>query len=122
MSECKEIKESLCEWLDNELPQGQRTSIEQHLRECASCREELDALRTAVSAVQALPRQAAPAALTSAITAGIRQERKSAVSPAGVELVEWGAEKGGAEGPHRTSAQRLWRYSLTSVAALLAVG
>jgi anti-sigma factor RsiW len=71
---CIEWRDKLSEYIDGEMPDGDRRALEAHLAACGDCRSELDALRAAVEAVAALPVRPAPANLASAVVAGIRSE------------------------------------------------
>jgi anti-sigma factor RsiW len=42
---CRDFLERLSRYLDNDLPAGDRRSIEQHLSDCPCCEEVLDSLR-----------------------------------------------------------------------------
>jgi|GEM_PF-1789953 len=44
--QCQHVKEKLERYLDNELPDLERTTIEEHLENCAVCAEELQALKS----------------------------------------------------------------------------
>src|SRR4051812_40848213 len=50
----------LSDYLDDELPDGERQSVDAHLRQCESCRVTLEELRAVVSAAGRL-RDSAPA-------------------------------------------------------------
>lgn len=56
--ECEKIAESLGEFSDGELPAVESALLTEHLTGCASCREELDALRRSLDAAQILWRDA----------------------------------------------------------------
>ena len=45
MKECKEIRERLSAFIDNELPPSERKFIEEHLRACLECAHEESSLR-----------------------------------------------------------------------------
>jgi anti-sigma factor RsiW len=46
--QCVELVDSLTEYLDGEVDEGQRRRIEQHLETCAGCRAALDQFQTAI--------------------------------------------------------------------------
>ncbi|MGE5300102.1 MAG: anti-sigma factor family protein [Acidobacteriota bacterium] len=49
MRECKEIRERLSAFIDNELPAPERDLIERHLKQCTACaREEIALLQVTV--------------------------------------------------------------------------
>lgn len=82
MSQCANIRELLCEWLDGELSAEQREAVERHLQGCEVCREELESLRNAASAVQGLPRRAAPPTVLQAVRSGLREADAAGAGPA----------------------------------------
>ena len=45
---CREMVEFLMAYLDGELPEGQRESFDQHLRDCPPCEVYLDTYRRTV--------------------------------------------------------------------------
>ena len=55
---CEKIAESLVDFSDGELPAAESALVAEHLTGCASCREELDALRRSLDAAQILWRDA----------------------------------------------------------------
>lgn len=44
--QCQHVKKKLERYLDNELPEMERTTVEEHLSKCAVCAEELRALKS----------------------------------------------------------------------------
>jgi anti-sigma factor (TIGR02949 family) len=46
--QCKELADSLTEYLDGELDEDQRRSIERHLGGCPGCRAALEQIRTVI--------------------------------------------------------------------------
>ena len=50
--ECKEIREILVAFVDNELPDEMREAIQSHLDSCADCSRELESLRDTVNLCQ----------------------------------------------------------------------
>ena len=55
---CEKIAESLVDFSDAELPAAESALVAEHLAGCASCREELNALRRSLDAAQILWRNA----------------------------------------------------------------
>jgi len=53
--DCKKAKRKLNRYLDGELPVRDRDHVEQHLRGCLSCRNELERLRGVAGAMATLP-------------------------------------------------------------------
>lgn len=60
MNACTHIVALLQEYLDGTLPPAARASVETHLRTCAACRKEKEALASVISSVHALPRSLDP--------------------------------------------------------------
>ena len=50
----------LSDYVDGDLPEAERTALEEHLQGCASCTEELDSLRATVQLLQRMPEVEAP--------------------------------------------------------------
>jgi predicted anti-sigma-YlaC factor YlaD len=46
--QCKELADSLTEYLDGEVSEAQRMRIDQHLGECEGCRAALDQFQTVI--------------------------------------------------------------------------
>ncbi len=74
---CDRIHEILNEYLDGELPDGPRRSVDEHLAGCAACRAELDALKETARLVGSLPRVSAPHGLAEAIVSEVEQSVRS---------------------------------------------
>jgi len=55
MSHCKEIREKLSAFIDNELPPEERSLIVGHLHQCSSCAQEESSLRKIVDLMNAIP-------------------------------------------------------------------
>ncbi len=53
--DCSKAKRKLNRYLDDELPVRDSDHVEQHLRECLSCRNELERLRVVADEMAALP-------------------------------------------------------------------
>jgi predicted anti-sigma-YlaC factor YlaD len=56
--ECEKTADSLVDFADGELPAVESALVAEHLAGCASCRQELDALRRSLDAAQILWRDA----------------------------------------------------------------
>ena len=78
MTEHVHLRHFLSEYLEGELLLSERQTVEQHLKICAVCRQELCVLRLIVSALQRLPRDTAPSDFMDKLRICIEQhERKS---------------------------------------------
>jgi anti-sigma factor RsiW len=78
MTRCSHIQTMITEYVSDELAPLERAIVEDHLAECAACREELQLARDLGAAVADLPRVACPDRVTGAINAAIdRDERTS---------------------------------------------
>jgi len=64
---CKEVLDLLSEYIDGELDGREHALLSSHLQECSGCREELEAMKTAVSMVQDLGEVEVPAEVSSAL-------------------------------------------------------
>ena len=51
----KHVDHRLSEYLDRRLAPGEIARVEEHLADCAACREQLEGLRAAIAAIQTLP-------------------------------------------------------------------
>lgn len=81
------VKELLSPYLDGELAEGDRRSVEEHLPDCAECRRELDDLRSVTALVRELPQAPLPAGFMERLR---RKERSSETpSPAGSGILSW---------------------------------
>ncbi len=66
--------------LDDRLPRERRAEVEEHLRGCARCRREVEALRLVKTGVRdALPQHAVPPALAARVSAALVKEAKRAI-------------------------------------------
>ena len=52
--------EMLSDYVDGDLPEAERTALEEHLQGCASCTEEMESLRATVQMLRRLPEVEAP--------------------------------------------------------------
>jgi len=55
MRECKEIRERLSAFIDNELPSPERMLIERHLYQCQGCAQEESSLRQVIDLMDGIP-------------------------------------------------------------------
>jgi anti-sigma factor RsiW len=55
MRDCKEIRERLSAFIDNELPVRERKVIEGHLHECPACAQEESSLRQIIDLMDGIP-------------------------------------------------------------------
>jgi len=55
MKDCKEIRERLSAFIDNELPPQERRLIEKHLYQCSACAQEKSSLRQVIELLDGLP-------------------------------------------------------------------
>jgi len=55
MRQCKEIRERLSAFIDNESPTPERKFIEEHLRECPECAHEESSLREVIDLLDEIP-------------------------------------------------------------------
>lgn len=75
---CLRTRQMLDAWIDGELDAGTSAELARHASACVACRELRDERADLRSALKAMPRHAAPAALGPAITARIESARRSA--------------------------------------------
>lgn len=57
---CADFLERLSRYLDDDLPESQRSTIERHLRDCPCCEEVLESLKFTVAACHEKGRPALP--------------------------------------------------------------
>jgi len=55
MKECKELRERLSAFIDNELPPRERMLIERHLHQCPACAQEESSLRQVINLLDGIP-------------------------------------------------------------------
>ncbi len=107
---CDEVKTRLGELLDGELSKEQRTTVEQHLNDCPTCRAERNLLSTMVAGISRQPDASLPAVLWDSI-----EERLDEVPSNATPII--------VADPKRGWAFRLARRPLAAAAViLLAVG
>ncbi len=104
---CEEIRRHLDDYVDGELASDAREEVERHLRQCLSCRRELNELRALVRSASELPAELDPGReLWPEISARIAPDRSVPASP---------LRRG------RSSGRSRWLYRAAAAAALLAL-
>jgi anti-sigma factor RsiW len=74
MMDCQALQTELDAYVDAELDPAQVIEVEQHLHECATCRNELALARLLQHGVRELPRPTAPAGLERRLSLALDQE------------------------------------------------
>lgn len=69
---CRRVREGLTEYLEDALPPARRQGFETHLAACARCRRLLGAMRCALEAAAALPREPMPPGMKERILRAFR--------------------------------------------------
>lgn len=100
---CRDIRNDLSAYLDDELSPERRERVSAHLESCADCRAELETLRRTVEMVSELPRANAPETLHDRVMGEIRS----------------GAAPAAEEAPRVSAARHWWPVA---AAILIAVG
>ncbi len=72
--DCETVKNLLSPYIDSELPPGTANHIQSHLDSCPGCQGEATALQRLSTAMESLPRQAAPSSLNRRIQKAFRIE------------------------------------------------
>ncbi len=57
MKDCKEVRERLSAFIDNELPAHERRLIEEHLHRCPECAKEESSLRHIINLLDEIPEE-----------------------------------------------------------------
>jgi len=70
--DCRECREKLTEYLDDELSAGEAEAVEEHTSGCERCRREMEELRRTVEAVRDLPRHRVPGGMADEVTEEVR--------------------------------------------------
>lgn len=78
---CLEIQDNLSAYLDGELSAEAARAVEQHVEECAVCRDLLTELRSVTEVLGSMPHEQAPRGLSEDIQ--IHLERRMLLSPSG---------------------------------------
>ena len=73
----EEWTDKLSEYLDDELPAGERAALERHLAGCASCTAVLNDLKTVVARAASLASRAPDADLWPAIAGALRRRDRA---------------------------------------------
>jgi len=73
---CKKIEKLLQLYIDNALTFGERQMIEEHLKECSTCRAELKSLSSIVKMVGSLPEISPPPGFTEKVMSKISQVKR----------------------------------------------
>ena len=84
VGDCDETRESLSDYLDQELTRAQRIRVGMHLVGCKSCRQVARTLQRTVARLRALGGATAPAAnpaIVEAVVRRIGEERAGAREP-----------------------------------------
>lgn len=74
--ECRELFARLSEYLDEEIDAAGCEAVDEHLADCAPCRDFLESLRRTVRLVQAQPGSSLPAGERNALIESFRKARK----------------------------------------------
>lgn len=61
MISCSDVQENICAYIDHELDENERLSFEEHIKNCAECKKELDEMSRIVALCTSLPQQELPA-------------------------------------------------------------
>lgn len=73
------LRDRLGDYLEGDLGTAERSAVDAHLAQCASCREELRGLRATVALLRSLPDPEPPADLAASVMARIDAERRPAL-------------------------------------------
>jgi hypothetical protein len=73
---CDEIRNRLSEYLDGELPPGERRGVEQHLSGCEGCRKELSELEAALGHLASLSEVEPPPFYAQSVMRRVREEAR----------------------------------------------
>lgn len=113
----------LQDYLDGLLPAGRATDLEGHLRDCAECRRELEALRAILSAASRLPRRIEPERDLWPAIAARALDREEGSGRAAASAPAQGARAGAATDPRRAwrDAWRPWQSLWPVFAGTMAV-
>jgi len=66
MKDCREIRERLSAFIDNELPASERKLVEGHLYECPACAQEESSLRQVIDLLDGIPDESPSCSFTPA--------------------------------------------------------
>lgn len=73
---CKKIKKLLQLYIDNALTFGEKQMVEEHLKECSTCRAELKSLSSIVKMIESLPEISPPSGFTEKVMSKISQVKR----------------------------------------------
>ncbi|MGD2080998.1 MAG: zf-HC2 domain-containing protein [Nitrospirota bacterium] len=73
---CDETRDRLSEYLDGELPPGERRGVEQHLAACEGCRKELSELEATLGHLDSLSEVEPPPFYTQGVMRRVREEAR----------------------------------------------
>jgi len=74
--ECRKIKKLLQLYIDNALTLGEKQMVEEHLKECSTCRAELKSLSSIVKMIGSLPEISPPPDFTEKVMSKIFQVKR----------------------------------------------
>ncbi|RME03350.1 MAG: zf-HC2 domain-containing protein [Planctomycetota bacterium] len=78
MNSCSQFQAKQMEYLDKELPSQERQQLEEHLRHCLSCQQQLRGYQTLLQHLKTLPSLSAPPSLFSSIQSTLKTQLISA--------------------------------------------
>lgn len=78
---CKDINELLSEYIDGVIEPGNRQRVEEHLKNCRSCREELSLLKAYMSDIKGLKKMKAPDNFLGEFHARLQKEKAAERAP-----------------------------------------
>jgi anti-sigma factor RsiW len=84
MTDCEAVKPKLGRFVDGELVPAEQVSVQAHLKECSTCRDELTALQSLSASLDRLAVPPVPEALAAAVTSRVRTHRAGRWRAAGV--------------------------------------
>jgi len=70
---CRKIKKLLPLYIDNALTFGEKQIVEEHLKECPTCRAQLKSLSSMVKIIESLPEISPPPDFTEKVISKISQ-------------------------------------------------
>ncbi|QUL98076.1 MAG: DUF4349 domain-containing protein [Candidatus Fermentithermobacillus carboniphilus] len=73
---CREVKELLSSFVDQELAEEERRLVEEHVKDCADCQRDLTEIRNLKRALQSLPEVEPPAELHQMVMSAIKAEKR----------------------------------------------
>ena len=60
MTNCLDVRENICAYIDSELNREERLYFEEHIKNCAACRKELDEMSSIIGYCTSLPQKELP--------------------------------------------------------------